>query len=81
MGRVFGNGPGERGSIPGRVIPKTFKIVLDNSLLYTQHNKVRIKDKVEQSSPSRYWKGSLQVTVDSGRQLNLLYIYIYIVHE
>ena len=23
MSRVFGNGPGDRGSIPGRVIPKT----------------------------------------------------------
>ena len=25
VGRVFGNGPGDRGLIPGRVIPKTFK--------------------------------------------------------
>ena len=23
VGRVFGNGPGDLGSIPGRVIPKT----------------------------------------------------------
>ena len=23
VGRVFGNGPGDMGSIPGRVIPKT----------------------------------------------------------
>ena len=35
-------------SIPGRVIPKTFKMVLDTSLLNTQQYKVRIKDKVEQ---------------------------------
>ena len=48
-GRLFANGPGERGSIPGRVIPKTLKIVLDTSLLNTQHYKVRIKGKVEQS--------------------------------
>ena len=25
VGRVFANGPGDRGSIPGQVIPKTFK--------------------------------------------------------
>ena len=35
-GRVFANGPGDLGSIPGWVIP-------------TQHYKVCIKDKVEQS--------------------------------
>ena len=43
MSRVFANGPGDRGSIPGRVIPKTQKIVLDAALLNTQHYKVRIK--------------------------------------
>ena len=47
--RVFANGPGDLGSIPGRVIPKTQKMVLDASLLNTQHYKVQIKDKVEQS--------------------------------
>ena len=47
--RVFANGPGDLGSIPGRVIPKTLKIVLDTSLLNTQQYKVRIKGKVEQS--------------------------------
>ena len=47
--RVFANGPGDLGSIPGRVLPKTQKMVLDVSLLNTQHNKVRIKGKVEQS--------------------------------
>ena len=49
LGRVFANDPGDRGSIPGRVMPKTQKMVLDTSLLNTQHYKVRIKDKVEQS--------------------------------
>ena len=34
---------------PGRVIPKTLKMVLDTSLLNTQQYKVRIKGKVEQS--------------------------------
>ena len=47
--RVFANRPGDLGSIPGRVIPKTQKMVLDASLLNTQHYKVRIKGKVEQS--------------------------------
>ena len=47
--RVFANGSGDLGSIPGRVIPKTQKMVLDASLLNSQHYKVRIKGKVEQS--------------------------------
>ena len=82
--RVFANGPGNLGSIPGRVIPKTQKMVLDASLLNTQHYKVRIKGKVEQSregvapSPthrcSSYQKGSLRVTLDYGRQLLLIKI-------
>ena len=49
MVRVFANGPGDLGSIPGRVIPKTLKMVLDVSLLNNQHYKVRIKGKVEKS--------------------------------
>ena len=47
--RVFANGPGDLGSIPGRVIPKIQKLVLDAYLLNTQHYKVRIKGKVEQT--------------------------------
>ena len=49
MSRVFASGPGVLGSISGRVIPKTQKIVLDATLLNTEHYKVRIKGKVEQS--------------------------------
>ena len=49
MSRVFANGPGDQGSIPGRIIPKTQKMVLDATLLSTQHYKVRIKGKVERS--------------------------------
>ena len=49
VGRVFANGLGDLGSIPGRVIPKTQKIVLDASLLNTHHYKVRIKGKVKKS--------------------------------
>ena len=47
--REFANGPGDLRSIPGRVIPKTQKMILDATLLNTQHYKVRIKSKVEQS--------------------------------
>ena len=39
----------DQGSIPGRVIPKTQKMQLDATLLYTQHYKVGITGKVEQS--------------------------------
>ena len=46
---VIVNGPGDLGSIPGRVVPKTLKMVLDTSLLNTQQYKVRIEGKVEQS--------------------------------
>ena len=79
VGRVFANGLGDLGSIPGRVIPKTLKMVLDTSLLNTQQYKVRIESKVEHSRErssalptpqcSSYWKGSLLVTLDYGRQL------------
>ena len=50
MVRVFAKGSGDQGSIPGQVIPKTQKMVLDDSLLNTQHYKVWIKGKVEQST-------------------------------
>ena len=50
MSRAFANGPGDRGSIPGRVIPKTQKMVLNAAALNTQHYKVRIKGKVGQSN-------------------------------
>ena len=47
MNTVLANSPGDQGSIIGRVIPKTQKMVLDAALLITQHYKVRIKGKVE----------------------------------
>ena len=50
MVRVFANGLGDLGSIPGWVKPKTKEMVLDASLLNTQYYKVWIKGKVEQSS-------------------------------
>ena len=49
MGRVFVNDPGDRGSVPGRVIPMTQTMVLDAALINTQHYKVWIKSKMEQS--------------------------------
>ena len=81
MSTVFTNGLGDLGSIPGWIIPKTQKMVLDAALLNTQH-KVRIKGKwsnpedgvVPSPTPrcSSYWKGCLRVTLDYGRQLYLL---------
>ena len=52
--------PGDLGSIPGRVIPKTLKMELDTTLLNTQHYKVRFKGKVEQS---REWSSALPYTL------------------
>ena len=43
------NGLGHLGSIPDRVIPKTQKMILDATLVNTQHFKVGIRGKVEQS--------------------------------
>ena len=51
VGRVFTNDAGDRGSIPGRVIPKTQKMVLDATLLKTQHYKAGIK--VKWSNPGK----------------------------
>ena len=48
LGRVLANSLEDQGSIPGRVMPKTLKMVLDTSLLNTQHH-IIIKGKVEQS--------------------------------
>ena len=45
--RVFANRPVDLGSIPGRVLPKTLKMVLDTSLLNIQRCKVRVKGKVK----------------------------------
>ena len=60
MRRVFVNSPGDRGSISGRVIPKTQKLVLDAPLLNTQNYKVRIKSKVEQPGE---WSSALAYTM------------------
>ena len=59
MSRVFANGQGDWGSIPGQVLPKTQKMILNALSLNTQHYKVRIKGKVEQS---REWSSALPYT-------------------
>ena len=84
MSRVFANSPGDQGSIPGRVIPKTEKMVLDAALLNTQHYKVKIKVKVSNPgngvapSPtpwcSSYRRGNLPFILDYSHQLYLLYL-------
>ena len=90
VGRVFANGPEYLGSIPGCVIPKTLKMVLDTSLLNTQQYKIRIKGKVEQfrekssASPPHlsveafekgaFWSPSTTVA----NFTSYIYIYIYI---
>ena len=42
---MFANGLGDRGSVSAGVITKTHKMVLDASLLRTQHYKVVMEDK------------------------------------
>ena len=81
VGRVFTN----------RVIPKTQKMVLDSFLLNTQHYKVYIKGKVEQSrersstlpylSVVAIEKGAFEfllTMITSFYLLYFIYIYIYI---
>ena len=60
MSWVFTNGLGDQCSIPGWVIQKTQKMVLDAALLSTQYYKVRIKGKMEQS---KKWSSALPYTL------------------
>ena len=89
MGRLFANGLGDRGSISGRVIPKTQKIVLDTSLLNTKHYKVRVKNKGElsrerNSTPPLHFgvvsfeKGAFGSPSTMVTNFTNIYIYIYI---
>ena len=50
VSRVFTNGPGDMGSIPGRVLPKTLKMVLDTSLTL---NNIRYVLRVKWSNPRK----------------------------
>ena len=73
--RVFVNSPRDRGSIPGRVIPKTQKIVIVAALLNTQYYKVKINGKVEQS---RNEEQIVVVAIEKGAfgSTTLLFTYI-----
>ena len=55
---MFANGPGDLGSIRGRVIRKTFKMVLDTSCLTLSDIKYVSRVKVEQS---REWSSALRL--------------------
>ena len=69
----FANDSEDRGSIPGRVIAKTQKMILDSALLLSI---IRYISRVKWSNPgngvapsstspcSSYWKGNLRVTFD-----------------
>ena len=60
LGRVFANGLGNQDSIPSWVMSKTQKMVFDAALLNTQHYKLQIKSKEEQS---REWSSTLPYTL------------------
>ena len=83
VGRVFINGLEHHGLFLSRVIPKTQKMVCDTSLLNTQHYKVYIKGKVEQSR-ERSSAPPLHLGVVAiekgvfGSPIYFYYIYIYI---
>ena len=85
MVRVFANGPGDLGSIPGWVIPKTQKLYLMPP--YLTLNIIKCGSRVKWSNPRKgvapsptprcrsYRKESPQLTLYNGGQLYLLYIY------
>ena len=86
---MFTNGPEDLGSISGRVIPKTLKMVLDASLLNTQQYKVRIKGKAIQGKEQHLPLHIAVVPIEKGafwspstRVTNFTYfLYIYICIE
>ena len=83
MGRVFANGLGDLGSVPGRVIPKTLKWYLIPPFLTLCI--IRYVSRVKWNYPgkgvapsltlrcSSYWKGSLLVSLDYGHQQQQLW--------
>ena len=70
MVKVFANGPGDLGSIPGRVIPKTQKWYLMPIFLTLSYVRVKWSNPGNGVTPSpiprcsSYRKGSLRVTLD-----------------
>ena len=83
---VFANGPGDRGSIPDRVVPRLKKFYLVPP--YLTLSNVKYVSTVKWSNPrngrtpsptpwcSSYWKWSLLVAPDFSRQLYFTYIMI-----
>ena len=83
VGRDFANGPGDLGSIPGRVILKTKKWYLIPPCLTLSI--IRYVSSVKWSNPGKgvapssklcccsYWKGSLLVALDYSRQVYFFY--------
>ena len=59
MSRVIANGPGDQVQSQVESYQRLKKMVLDGTLLNTQHYKVRIKGKVEQF---RKWSSALSYT-------------------
>ena len=88
VGRVFANAPGDLGSIPSRVVPKTLKMVLDSYLLNTEDYKVRIK--LKWSNPgkgvapshtprcSSYWKWIFWSPLTTVANFLLMYVFVCI---
>ena len=84
---VFANSPGDRGSIPGWVIPKTQKwyLMCPCLTLSSIKNVSRVKwsnpEKVVNPFPtprcSSYWKGSLRVTLGYGCLLYFLNVPVF----
>ena len=86
MGRVFANGLRDWGSISSSSHSKWYLMPICLTLSI-----IRYGSRVKWSNPgngavpspipwySSYWKGSLRVTLNYGRQLYFTYIYIYMI--
>ena len=80
MVRLLTTGPEDQGSIPGQVIPKTLKMVIDSSF-------IRYRTRVKWSNPgkrvapspspqcSSYWKGRMWVALNYSRQVYNNYLF------
>ena len=69
---MFANDPWDWGSMPGRVMRKTQKMVLDASLLNTQHYTVQIKVKL--SNPGK----RITVTNFTYIYIKCIYLFLYL---
>ena len=84
VGKVFVNGPGDRGSIPGSVVPLKWYLIPPCLKL----SNIRYVSRVKWSNPGKWvtpshtcsinWKGSLLVALDYGHQLYFLIIINYL---